>query len=284
MKKQYINLHFLINEEDYDLAYSILENYNFTGIEEKYDELVLTMELDEYSDNLSNEILSEMNDLNINAELKNTEIIDDKNWNEEYEKKAKPIIVNERIGITPSWKSEEIDNEIKILINPKMSFGTGEHSTTRLVCQLMDGLVEKDSEWIDVGTGTGVLAILGIKLGAKSFLAFDNNEWSVDNAVENAKLNNTDDKIIIKESDIDSLDLPSSDGIVANLFLHLVLKSFDKFYKSLKYNNSTLIISGIMVYDKAIVIEEAELNGFELINTITENEWIAFHFKPKGKK
>lgn len=283
MKKQYINLIFEIKEEFYDIAYAVLSDYNFTGIEEKLDELVVTLDTDDYSNGLENIILENIKKMGIEISFSGSSYIDDKNWNEEYEKKAKPIIVNDRIAITPSWRADEINSEIKIIINPKMSFGTGEHSTTKLVCRLMDGNINSDSKWLDVGTGTGVLAILAAKLGAKSVFAFDNNEWAVDNTLENIRINEVEDIIRVEQSDIDSMILPESDGIVANLFRHLVLASFDKFYNSLKNNDSQLIISGIMLFDKDEIIEKAQSYNFELIEYITEDEWIAFRFKPQGK-
>lgn len=283
LNKKFVSLKYKINEENFDVAYSVISDYEFTGVEEKNDELIITMDDLDYKKNLEFEIENKIKNLNIDIRFDNKEIINDKNWNEEYEKKSKPIIVNDRIAITPSWRVEEVNSDIKIIINPKMSFGTGEHSTTKLVCRLMDGLVEKDSKWTDVGTGTGVLAILAAKLGAQSVFAFDNNEWSVANAIENAELNKVNNIIDISKSDVDNAEIPKSEGIAANLFLHLVVKSFDKFYNSLINNDSNLIISGIMSHDKSIVIEKAEDSNYELIKTITEDEWIAFHFKPKGK-
>jgi ribosomal protein L11 methyltransferase len=283
LKKRYRNLNFSIKEENYDIAYFILSDYNFTGIEEKLDEIVFTIDEDDYNHGMEIEIIEKIKQIGVDISFSGSYVIDDKNWNEEYEKKAKPIKVNDRISITPSWRESEINSEIKIIINPKMSFGTGEHSTTKLVCRLMDGNIQNGSSWIDVGTGTGVLAILAAKLGAKSVYAFDNNEWSVDNALENIKNNGTDNIVKIEQSDIDNMVLPPSDGIVANLFRHLVISSFAQFYKSLKNNDSQLIISGIMTFDKDEVIENAINNNFELIEHITEDEWIAFRFKPKGK-
>ncbi len=207
------------------------------------------------------------------------EIIDDKNWNEEWEKNVPIIKVTDKIVIGPSWKIQDIQNEIKIIINPKMSFGTGEHPTTRLCCLLLNKYLFPNEFWIDVGTGTGVLSILAIKLGASKVFAFDNNYWSINNARENFELNQVSNSIDLVEFDIENINLPESDGIVANIFLNLVRNSFPLFSKSLKKDGSKLILSGILSYDKEIVVDLAEQYDFKLIEELTEDEWSAFYFQ-----
>jgi ribosomal protein L11 methyltransferase len=144
----------------------------FTGVEERMDELVVTFKSEDWKQELAQEIISDLKKISEDAEILQISSITEQNWNEEFEKSVKPIIVNENIGITPEWKKDEINTKIKILINPKMSFGTGDHESTRLISRLAEKVVKPDSKWIDVGTGTGVLAILGIKLGAKEVFRF----------------------------------------------------------------------------------------------------------------
>jgi len=265
-------------EEDYDLLYAIFYGLPFSGIEEKLDELIATFPL-EYWIEKGTHIKTILEESGIKAEITKEEILEDKNWNEEWEKQVPAINVNDRIGIAPEWKLSELKNEIKIAINPKMSFGTGEHSSTRLMCILTEQVIKRDSYWIDAGTGTGVLAILAVKLGARRVLAFDNNYWSIDNAVENIKLNNVQFQIELIEADIDSFDFPDCDGIMANLFFNLLIPSFPKFYNGLKHKKGDLLVSGIMIYDKDEIIKAATDAGFEITNSITEDEWIAIHFQ-----
>jgi len=283
MKTNYINLHIYLPDEFQELAYSYIYEYNFTGIEEKFDEIVITFDTSFYNDDLKNEIIENIKLAFKDAYIKKEERIEDKNWNEEWEKNVPLIVVNDRIAIAPLWKIDELNQDIKIIINPKMSFGTGDHPTTRLCCRLLETILIPGENWIDVGTGTGVLAILAKKLGASDVIAFDNNIWSIENAEENFKLNNLDNQIELLETDIDTYDIPPSDGIVANIFLHLAKQGMPKFYQSLKEKEGHLILSGILSYDKDIIIDFAKENGFELNKTITEEEWIAFDFIAKGK-
>jgi ribosomal protein L11 methyltransferase len=275
----YVKIALNVAEEDYEKAYYVLTDYDFCGIEEGFDLLSITFTEEYFSEELKTHLLDELSKLIKDYTVKEIIIIEDKNWNEEWEKNLVPFKVNDRIAITPSARANEIDAPIKLLINPKMSFGTGEHATTRLVATLMDGLVQKDSFWIDAGTGTGVLGILAVKLGAKSCYAFDNDPWSVDNSIENAEMNGVADKMDIEIGNIDTMVLPPADGIAANLFYHLVKAALPKFRKALEISKGDLLISGIMVHDAKSIIETAEDLGFKLQNSITENEWIAFHFR-----
>lgn len=282
MKTNYINLHIFLPDEFQELAYSYIYEYSFTGIEEKFDEIVITFDTSKYDELLKNELIENVKLAYKDAYVIKEEKIEDKNWNEEWEKNVPLIVVNERIAIAPSWKMDELEQELKILINPKMSFGTGDHPTTRLCCRLLEEVLIKGENWIDVGTGTGVLAILAKKLGANKVIAFDNNIWSIENAEENFKMNNVYEEIELLETDIDTYDMPTCNGIVANIFLHLAKNGMAKFFQSLKDYQGHLLLSGILSYDKDIIIDYAFENGFQLNKTITEEEWIAFDFIAKG--
>jgi len=262
-----------------EIAVAALSDFPFEGIVQENDTIIITVNEDNYSENTANEISGLISEYDIKFEIIEVESLNDKNWNEEFEAKVPAIHVNDRIGIAPEWKIGELTEEIKIKINPKMSFGTGEHSTTKLCCQLLDGLVDNSSYWVDAGTGTGILAILAVKLGAREVYAFDNYEWSYENSLENVKLNEVDKQVKVDLADIDLIEIPKADGIVANIFTNLILSSMPKFYKSLEDSKGDLVCSGILKYDKELIVAKAKDVGFRLIKDVTEDEWIAFHFK-----
>lgn len=281
MKNKYINVYARIKEEQYDLAYGLLSEFSFTGIEERLDEIVISFKAEDWNKDVQLAIQKALEQADSESEIYKIEEIAEKNWNEEWEKNVPTIVVNENIGIAPEWKKDELETNIKLLINPKMSFGTGEHATTKLVCRLMENLVDKDSFWIDAGTGTGVLAILAAKLGAREVFAFDNNEWSIENAKENSEMNGVSDQVKISQEDIDEMELPESDGIAANLFKNLLIPSFPMFLKSLMKTRGHLLVSGIIKFDKDDVFNAALAAGFEMIEEIYEDDWVAYHFRPK---
>lgn len=280
--KEYINVVISVQEEHFDSIFAMIMDFPFTGIEERLDEIVVSFLKEEWNQDTKERLLEIIHKFDPSAKILSEDNLFEKNWNEEWEKNIEAISVSNRIGIAPECKLGNLDNNIKIIINPKMSFGTGSHESTRLVCRLMEKYVEKGSSWIDAGTGSGALAILAAKLGASSVLAFDNNDWSIENAEENFTLNEVENVIALKKLDLEEeLVLPPADGISANLFLNLVLPSFPIFYNSLKDNNGILIISGIMKYYENETVNKAFESGFELLDMIYENEWLGAAFRAR---
>ena len=277
--RDYINIHIALKEECFDMAFALLQGFKFTGIEEKFDEIVVSYLATDWTDEVRIELMSILQSLDPEAFIINEETFAEKNWNEEWEKNVEPIVVSENIVITPEWKKDDFDAKYKIIINPKMSFGTGDHQTTRLVCRFMEKVNRPGAFWIDAGTGTGVLAIFAAMLGASKVFAFDNNIWSIENAKENFELNNVADKIELAELDIENCELPHCDFIAANLFLSLVVPAMPVFYKSLAPKKGELLISGVLKYHLQDILDGAKANNFEHIETIMEDEWVAVHLK-----
>ena len=129
--------------------------------------------------------------------------IEEENWNAQWEATIKPIHVTDRIVIAPTWAGYvPAPHEHLILIDPKMSFGTGYHESTRLALLLIQRHIRHRPTVLDVGTGTGILAIAAVKLGARSALGVDTDEWAYQNAVENAALNGVRDTVRILHGDL----------------------------------------------------------------------------------
>jgi ribosomal protein L11 methyltransferase len=277
--KEFKNITLSIPEELFELTFATLMDFSTLGIREDYDKLIITFESANWNDEIKNELLNAIKSFYPDVEILNEELILAQNWNEEWERNVPIIQISDKVAITPKWKKHEIDVELPIIINPKMSFGTGQHETTRLICRLMEEYVLPDELWVDAGTGTGVLAILAAKLGAKKVFAFDNNSWAVENTSENIILNSVESIINVAESDIDDYAFPTCNGIAANLYANLILSSLDKFYNSLKENKGKLLVSGILVYDEAEIIQKALSSGFRLIKKVQEAEWIALAFQ-----
>ncbi len=113
------------------------------------------------------------------AEISGIAEIENQNWNRQWEESIQPVEISPRIVITPSWHAVPHGGDrIVLVIDPKMSFGTGYHESTRLMLRMMERAITKDSFVLDVGTGTGILAIAAVKLGARSAVGIDIDEWS----------------------------------------------------------------------------------------------------------
>jgi ribosomal protein L11 methyltransferase len=137
--------------------------------------------------------------------------------------------------------------------------------------------VQPHSSWIDAGCGTGVLGILAIKLGANDVYAFDNDEWSVENAKDNAVLNDTIMKV--EQADIFTLELRPVHGIAANMYRNIILPNLKKFHDALIEAHGTLIVSGILAIDADEIIQSAIQYGFTHMKTLHESDWVAITFQ-----
>lgn len=210
------------------------------------------------------------------------EEFEDKNWNEEYEKNVRVIEVSDKIVIKPSFKDyQQKEGQIIITIDPKMSFGTGEHETTRLVLLMIEKYVKKDDSVLDVGTGTGILAIASVLLGAKKSIGIDNDEWCLLNGSENIKLNGLEDKVEIELAELNQLAKKDFDLIVANINKHILLEICSDIKNKIK-QTGTLILSGLLFSDEFEILEKYSSFGFSLIEKNQMNEWISLVFRIKN--
>lgn len=279
IKENYINVHIKIKEELYDLAIGFLWQLPINGIEEKNDELIVTFPIEDFTNEVKIRLQVTISEFLQGAYISKEEVIEEKNWNEEWESSISPIKIGENITVSPSWRADEAKSKFNIIINPKMAFGTGSHSTTKMMCLLLEKIVKKNSFWIDIGTGTGILAILAIKLGAKRVLAIENDGWAFDNATENFEINGLSNCVELIKSDVTNYKLTKADGICANLSIALIQKCWDNFHQSLVDNKGDLLLSGLLIFDRDEIMINARKYNFELIQYLTEDEWIAFHFK-----
>lgn len=205
--------------------------------------------------------------------------IQDRNWNEEWEKTINVIKISDKIVIKPTFREyRETGNEIVITIDPKMSFGTGEHQTTKLVLKFLEKYAAPGQRMLDVGSGTGVLAIAALKLGASSAIAVDNDEWCFDNAKENAQLNDVVDKLEVRIGVIDDIKETGFDLITANIQKNILLEicsSIEQKVKSAGY----VILSGLLDVDEEDITRHYSNAGLKFIEKSQMDEWISIVFQ-----
>ena len=209
------------------------------------------------------------------------EIIEEENWNQQWEQSIEPVIINNFAGIHPVFQEPIKNVKHDIIITPKMSFGTGHHATTFLMIEMMEMIDFSRKEVLDFGTGTGVLAILAEKCGASKILAIDNDEWSINNAKENIKANGCKN-ISIELRDVLS-DVEPMDVILANINLNVLNKFALDLSKILK-SGSFLLASGFLLKD----VKEMQ-NIFEEKNVVIKHsqqrgEWMVILFQKGSSK
>ncbi len=206
-------------------------------------------------------------------------IVVEKNWNEEWEKTINVIEVNNKIVIKPTFRNyTPKEGQLVITIDPKMSFGTGEHETTKLVLTFLDKYISKGISVLDVGSGTGILSIAASLLGASKVLGIDNDEWCLENGRENVELNDVKDKVEIKLAEISDVQEGPFDLILANINKHILIDIADDIYNLTRLSGK-VILSGLLVEDKSDIIGLYSTKGFSLVEEKILGEWIALLFQ-----
>jgi len=206
-----------------------------------------------------------------------SENIQHQNWNAVWESNYDSILIKDQVYIRAPFHETKKNIKHELLIQPKMSFGTGHHDTTKLVIEYLLELDINNKQILDMGTGTGVLALLAEKLGAKHILAIDNDKNCIVNSVENC-LNNNSTKVTVLEGDIDNLGLVEYDIILANINKNVILNYLKEFSHSLK-ENACLVISGFYRMDLKDIEQKANHFQLKLINFKESNNWCSALFK-----
>ena len=202
--------------------------------------------------------------------------VQEKNWNAVWERSAGIVEATNRIIIKPSWKKLRKKDRGKIVlrIDPKMSFGTGHHETTRLSLSLLERHLSSGASVLDVGTGTGVLAIAARKLGARRVLALDIDPWAVDNATENIKKNGVASSVSVRRGEFDKLPKRKFDLVLANLDYPTVSRSLGTLTGTIA-PRGTIILSGLLTSDLPSLLRLLKNSSVVPVEVIAENEWAA---------
>jgi len=197
------------------------------------------------------------------------------NWNEEWEKNFNPIIVDDLCFVRAPFHDKS-NSKYDIIIEPKMSFGTGHHETTHMMIQhiLKNDIVNKSV--LDIGCGTGVLAILAEMKGANSIDAIDIDNWCYINSIENVERNNCE-YISVYEGDANLILDKHYDVIIANINRNILLKDISKYAECLN-KKGMLFLSGFYDNDIPIIESECNKNMLKLVEKIEKNNWVALKF------
>ncbi|MDR1436788.1 MAG: 50S ribosomal protein L11 methyltransferase [Candidatus Symbiothrix sp.] len=205
------------------------------------------------------------------------ELINGKDWNEEWEKHFfQPVIIDNQVVIHSSFHKDVPVLPYEIVIDPKMAFGTGHHSTTALMVSCLLELDLNKQSFLDMGCGTALLAILAAKKGAHPVTAVDIDRWAYENALENIRLNHTPG-IQVKCGDANSLEKGSYDIIFANINRNILLNDV-AVYSRRMHSGSRLFMSGFYREDREMIAEKCGEHGLEFISCKEKNNWIALQF------
>lgn len=273
---------FIITAEPFnaEILCSILWELNIDGINEEVNCIKVFAQDESVTVQL---IEDELNHLIENKLLREFSVqenfIVEKNWNEEWEKSREVVRVSEKIVIKPTFKEYDAkENEVVLTLDPKMSFGTGDHQTTKICLLFIEKYLKPKMKVLDAGSGTAILGIAAAKLGAEVVIAFDNDEWCFDNGIENTQLNDVNDKVEIRKSELKDIEEKDFDLIIANIQKNILLELAEGFKTRIK-SNGILILSGLLEMDREAVLEKYFSCGFSEIGFLKMDEWIGIVFQ-----
>lgn len=205
--------------------------------------------------------------------------VDDTDWNENWKKYFKAFEIGDRLAVCPSWETyKNNQNRTVISLDPGTAFGTGSHATTSLCLSELEKIVDSGTTILDIGTGSGILAIAGLLLGAKNAVGVDIDPLSVETAQKNAERNGVSKKSEFLCGDLAEKINGQYDVVCANIVADVIIRLFDNVKDYMK-DDGFLIISGIIDIRADDVKKAIESHGFKTVKAVTREEWYAFVLK-----
>jgi ribosomal protein L11 methyltransferase len=239
------------------------EDYNIEDIKVKFKEKLA--EIKEY--------------LNIGKGKLKVNVVDDKDWENEWKKYYKTFNITDNIIIEPSWKNGIYkDNQIVIKMDPGMAFGTGTHETTSMCAKLLEKYLKKGDSVLDIGCGSGILSIIASVIGADKILAFDIDNIAIKVSNENIITNNVEKNITLKCGILEDISIDKYNIVVANVISDVIIDLSKKIKNYIK-KESFVIVSGIIKDRKQEVIRIYEELGYIMEEYSELGEWVAIVFK-----
>jgi ribosomal protein L11 methyltransferase len=207
----------------------------------------------------------------------------DQDWNKKWKEYFKPLRIGKRIVVRPTWETtKEMRDDITLTIDPQMAFGTGHHESTQLMIIALEKWIKEGMDILDVGTGSGILAIIASKLGAGSVMAFDNDAVALKNAIDNAHLNGVQNSVQFFMASPEMLQPSEYDIILANINRNTLLKYAQVFPELLKPGGK-LILSGLLLRDEPKMLQAFRDLGFNLVEKNAIKDWLMLVLEQKNK-
>jgi len=260
------------NNDQHEMLIAMLDQVDYEGFEESETNLKAFIKESLFDKTLLDEVATSLNCV---YELR---FIEEENWNANWESSFEPILLlhpetkNPFAFIRAGFHEPSTEAVHDLIITPKMSFGTGHHATTFQMMEQMSLMDFNEKNVIDFGTGTGLLAILAEKMGANLIDAIDNDDWSINNALENIEANKCNNIKIIKADSCQTYAF-KADIILANINLNIILDNIDNIINSAK-SGTTVLFSGILVEDEKQICSNLESKRLNIISVSSKNNWL----------
>jgi ribosomal protein L11 methyltransferase len=271
----YLEFKFIISpvELGSEILIAELGYVGFESFVENEDGISAYIKSEEYSEGMLEDIqILDSDEFDVSYTSKEIEQV---NWNSEWEKNFNPIVVADKCSVRAPFH-EKPDTEYDIIIEPKMSFGTGHHATTHMMLQHILNNEWEGKSVLDIGCGTGVLAILAEMKGAKTLDAIDIDNWCYLNTLENVERNNCKN-ISVYEGTAELLEGKQYDVVIANINRNILLEDIPTYSKCLS-SGGKLFLSGFYTEDIPVIEEVCNKNGLIFENKLVEDNWTAASF------
>jgi len=276
MDNIYISYSFTVEPKDpgTEILIAELGEAGFESFVENENGVVAYIQQTDWNDHVLDDIfILKSDEFSISFEK---EIIEQTNWNSEWEKNFNPIQVDDLVSIRATFH-ENPNLKYDIVIEPKMSFGTGHHETTHMMVQHLLELDLTNKKTLDMGCGTGILAIFAEMKGAQPIDAIDIDNWCYENSLENVERNKCT-HISVFEGDASLLINKKFDVIIANINRNILLNDM-KSYMNCLNDNGTILFSGFYQEDIPIIDAEVSKYGLTLDKIIERNNWVSLKYK-----
>ena len=273
-KKQYLSLRFRCSDVLSEILIAELAEIGYDSFWEQEDGFEAYIDANDFREEALQKVIRRYAKL---GEISyHTAQLEEKNWNVEWESNFEPIIVENQCLVRADFHQIAKDYPYEIVINPKMSFGTGHHATTYLMLSWQLELDQQSKKVMDAGCGTGILAIMARLKGANEIVAFDNNEWAVDNSRECFALNHCPDIRMFLGTITDIPKDDQYDIILANINRNVLLEELPLYAARLRQDGA-LLLSGFYNYDAPRIETKAADSGLIVRGQKEKNDWVALH-------
>lgn len=270
----YIEVNFEIdtNSPEMEIIMAQLAEVEYESFMESEDGLLAYVQVDNFNEPLLAKMVS-----SIQPQLRYSfKTIQERNWNAVWESNYDPVTIKDQVYIRAPFHETNPAIKYEILVDPKMSFGTAHHETTSLMIELLIGEEMNEKKVLDMGCGTGILAILSEMMGAAEIDAIDNDEWAYNNSLENVEKNNCK-KINVQLGDVSAMKTVGYEYILANINRNVLLKDI-AMYATHIVKNGILLLSGFYTEDLDMIVSSANDNNLSLDFNLVKNNWVAAKF------
>ena len=276
--KRYVNLSIACaSEELSEIIVAYLSDYDFECFDVDAEEGGVTLRAYILADRWAecrDEALEAIADY---GSLLSEEGVEDENWNERWEQESfHPVDIDGKMVIRAPHH-EAVEGVIEVIVAPQMSFGSGHHETTRMMCRAIMATACQGSA-VDVGCGTGVLSIVALKCGARHVDAVDIDPWSVESACNSAELNDLGERISVVEGTVELFANNSYDMVMANINRNIILGDLAT-YVAILNHGGRMLLSGFLAEDVAPIVEAVTGYGLSHIATLEDGEWRCLTFE-----